>query len=103
MDGTAPTLTSITDDKSGGPVTINTLVTYTVTFDEDMDATTVTDADFGNTGTSAATIGSISETSPGVFTVQATPTTAGTLQLAILATAELKDAAGNALDTTTPP
>ena len=35
---------SIVDDKSGGPVAGNTLVTYTVTFSEDMDASTV-DAD----------------------------------------------------------
>ena len=99
-DTTSPTLTSITDDKSGGPVTVNTLVTYTVTFSEDMNDNTVTAADFGNAGTSSVTIGTVTETAPGVFTVQATPTSTGTLQLQINAAAELKDLAGNNLDTT---
>jgi hypothetical protein len=101
VDGTPPVLTSsaIADDKGGGPITVNTLVTYTVTFSEDMDATTVSAADFGNAGTAAVTIGTVSETTPGVFTVPVTPTTAGTLQLHVIAGAVLKDVAGNALVT----
>lgn len=68
----------------GASIAVNTMVTYTVTFNEDMDASTVTAADFGNAGTSDLTIGTVSETiTPGVFTVQATPTTAGTLQLRV--------------------
>jgi autotransporter-associated beta strand protein len=102
VDSTPPTLTGIEDDKSGGPITVNTLVTYTMTFSEDMDVSSVDVADFGNAGTAAVTIGSINETTPGVFTVQATPTGAGTLQLQIHATAVLKDLAGNALDTASP-
>ncbi len=98
-DTTAPTLTSIVDDKSGGPVVANTLVNYTVTFSEDMDASTVSAADFGSAGTSAIAIGTVSETSPGVFTVPVTPTSAGTLRLRTNAAAVLNDAAGNALDT----
>ena len=99
VDGTPPTLTSITDDKSGGPIPVNTLVTYTVTFSEDMDAGTVTPASFGNAGTATITLGSVNEISPGVFTVEATPTAEGTLQLQIHASSVLKDAAGNNLDT----
>ena len=99
-DTTPPTLTTIADDKSGGPITANTAVNYTVTFSEDMDASTVAAADFGNAGTATATIGAISETAPGVFSVQATPTTAGTLRLQINAGAIFKDAAGNSLVTT---
>ncbi len=81
-DATPPTLTSITDNKSGGPVTVNTVVTYTIAFSEDMDSSTLTPASFGNVGTSAATIGSVTETTPtsGVFTLLVTPTTVGTLQ-----------------------
>jgi hypothetical protein len=75
-------------------------VTYTVTFSEDMDASTVDAADFGNAGSSTITVGSITETSPGVFSVGVTPTSVGTLQLKINAGAVLTDAAGNALDTT---
>ena len=102
VDGTPPTLTSITDNKSGGPIAVNTLVTYTVTFNEDMDAGTVTPASFGNAGSATISLGSVTEISPGVFTVEATPTTNGTLQLQIHAAAVLKDVAGNNLDTSSP-
>ncbi|PXA04648.1 hypothetical protein DDZ13_05605 [Coraliomargarita sinensis] len=100
-DTTAPTLSSadIVDDGSGADVTANTLVSYTLSFSEDMDAATVDAADFGNAGTAAVTIGAVTETSPGVFTVEATPTTTGSLQLQVAAGAVLTDAAGNALDT----
>jgi hypothetical protein len=96
-----PTLPSsaIVDDKSGGPVTPNTLVIYTLTFSQDMDASTVTAADFGNAGTSAVSIGTVTETAPGVFAVQATPTTAGTLKLKVNAGAVLNSASGMPLDT----
>jgi autotransporter-associated beta strand protein len=101
-DGTAPTLagSTIVDNKSGGPVGRYTPVTYTVTFSEDMDASTVDAADFGNEGSSTIAVGSITETSPGVFSVGVTPTSVGTLQLKISAGAVLTDAVGNALDTT---
>ena len=101
VDATAPTLTGIVDNESGGPVQVNTPVTYTVTFSEDMDASTVSAADFGNAGTASIIIGSVTETTPtsGIFTVQITPTGTGTLQLQINASAELKDVVGNALDT----
>lgn len=84
---------SIVDDKSGGAVDINTLVTYTVSFSKDMDHTTVTAGDFGNAGTASVTISTVTETSPtsGVFNVQATPTTAGTLILKVNAGAVLTD------------
>jgi hypothetical protein len=98
-DTTPPTLTSIVDDKSGGPVTVNTLVTYTVTFDEDIDDASVTAADFDNEGTAAVTIGSIAETTPtsGIFTVQVTPTSVGSLKLRIKSDAVIEDTSGNDL------
>lgn len=103
-DVTPPTLmgSNMVDDKSGGPVTVGTLVTYTVTFSEDMDASTVTADDFEDGGTSVATIGTVTETSStsGVFLVQATPTTVGNLILQVKAGAILKDTANNELDTT---
>ncbi|MBT8037273.1 MAG: hypothetical protein KJO21_06980 [Verrucomicrobiae bacterium] len=100
-DTTAPTLASadIVDDQGGSNINENDLVTYTVTFSEDMDDATVTAADFSNAGSASVTIGTISETSPGVFSVEVTPTNAGTLQLQVPAGASLSDAAGNALDT----
>jgi hypothetical protein len=101
-DTTAPTLASsnIVDDKSGGSVNPGQLVTYTVTFSEDMDASTVSASDFGNAGSASVTIGTVTEPSPGVFTVPVTATGAGTLQLKVNVGAVLNDAVGNALDTT---
>ncbi|MBT8038211.1 MAG: InlB B-repeat-containing protein, partial [Verrucomicrobiae bacterium] len=98
---TPPTLASadIVDDQGGANVTDNDVVTYTVTFSEDIDHTTVDAADFSNAGTSAITMGTITETSPGVFSVEVTPTTVGTLQLQLSATAVLTDVIGNALYT----
>ncbi|HSH16452.1 MAG TPA: autotransporter-associated beta strand repeat-containing protein, partial [Verrucomicrobiae bacterium] len=101
-DAVAPILAAraIVDDKGGAPVIVNTLVTYTVTFGDEMDGSTVTAADFGNAGTSVITFGSVTQVSPDVFTVQVTPTTAGTLQLRVNAGADLRDFVGNALVTT---
>lgn len=99
-----PTLanSAIVDDQKGLPISINTLVTYTVTFSEDMDTTTVSATDFGNAGTAAISIGTILESSPGVFTIRVTPTSVGTLQLKVNAGAVLKDVEANALITTSP-
>jgi hypothetical protein len=98
-----PTLlpSSIVDNRDGDPVAIDDQVTYTVTFSKDMDDTTVTDEDFGNAGTSDITIDSVAEIGAGVFSVQVTPTTAGTLQLKVKALAELLDEEdpANSLDT----
>jgi hypothetical protein len=102
-DDTPPALASsnIVDDKSGGSVNPGQLVTYTVTFNKDMDASTVSASDFGNAGTAAVTIGTVTETTPasGVFIVPVTATGAGPLQLKVNAGAVLNDAVGNALDT----
>lgn len=96
-----PTLlpSSIVDNRDGDPVGINTQMTYTVTFNKDMNDTTVTAADFGNAGTSNVTIGTVAETAPGVFSVPVLPTTAGTLRLQVNAMAVLDDEDGNSLDT----
>jgi len=103
VEGTLPILApiDIADDKNGVPIAVNTLVTYTLNFSKDMDASTVAAADFGNAGTATVTIGSVPETSPtsGVFTVQVTPTTGGTLQFRVNASADLQDTDSNALDT----
>jgi hypothetical protein len=108
-DNVAPSLlsTDITDDQGGATIAAGTPVTYTLTFYEsaispnveDMDASTVTAGDFGNAGTATITIGAITETSPGVFTIEVTPDTGGTLRFQVNASADLRDVAGNALDT----
>lgn len=100
-DTIAPTLLSITDDKAGGPIGEDVAaVTYTLTFDKHMDISTITDADFTNAGTAAATVGTPIQVSPTVITVQLLPTTTGTIQLRIPATSVLKSLAQVDLDTT---
>ena len=96
-DMTPPTLTSITDNVSGGPVDIGATINYTVTFDEDIDAASVTTADFDNNGTAGITVVSTNETSPGVFTVAVTATSPGSLKLRIPTGAVIEDVAGNDL------
>lgn len=105
-DVTPPILMDIVDDKNGGTIPPNTLVTYTVTFNEEIDPTTVTSADFDNnpeSGYSTITIGAIAQIGPSIFTVEVTPTTVGTLQLRIPTTADIRDVAGNILDSITEP
>ena len=98
-DTTAPNLVSITDNFSGVPFNIGQTITYTVTFDEDIDAASVSAADFNNNGTALITIGAITETSPtsGVFTVAVTATSPGTLRLRIPVGAVIEDLAMNDL------
>jgi hypothetical protein len=101
-DETPPTLdggSDIADNRAGGPVTANSLVTYAVTFSEDMDDTTVDASDFGNAGTAPVEFGAVVETAPGVFSVPLTPTSTGTLQLQVNQSAVLSDPAGNDLGT----
>jgi hypothetical protein len=102
VDGIAPTLASadIVDDKGGAPIPVDTPVTYTITFSEEMNLASVTPEDFGNAGTAPVTLGAVGEISPGVFTIEATPNGAGTLILRVNAGAVLSDLAGNNLDTT---
>jgi hypothetical protein len=94
-----PALVGITDDHGGGTLAVNSPVNYTVVFDMDMDADSVGVDDFVNAGTSAITIGTITETTPGVFSIQVTPTNAGTLQLRINQGAIIASAAGDELNT----
>jgi hypothetical protein len=102
VDITPPMLagTNIVDNKGGGPAQKNNMVTYTVTFSEDMDASSVDASDFEVVGSAPSTIGTVIETAPGVFSVQVMPTDTGTLQLQVKALADLRDLAGLALDTT---
>jgi len=102
-DTTLPTLasTDIVDDQPSGSVGPGSLVNYTITFSEDIAAATVTSSDFGDAGGDVSlTFGAITETSPGVFNVEVTPTTNGTLNLQVNQNAEILDTSGNALDTT---
>jgi hypothetical protein len=97
VDGTAPTLTSITDNTTGSTVQQGLPVIYTLSFSEDIDLASVQAADFNNAGTATISVGSITETTPGVLTVSVTATTAGTLILRLPSGATITDVAGNAL------
>jgi hypothetical protein len=107
LDGPPPTPPEIdpsdfVDDVFGGPIYADHPyypITYTLTFDRDMDDTTVDAADFENGGTATIAVGTITETSDGVFDVQVTPSGSGTLILQITNNAVLKEAGGASLDT----
>ena len=65
-DTTPPTLagSNLVDDRSGGPVPVNAMLTYTVTFSEAMDASTVLAAGFSNAGSAAIIPGKITHICP---------------------------------------
>ncbi|MEK6281956.1 MAG: Ig-like domain repeat protein [Acidobacteriota bacterium] len=101
-DATAPTVVSIDDGDADNGVPVNTTLTYTITFNEDINGATVTAADFSNAAgasPAAITIGTITKTSapgsPGVFTVQVTPTTGGNIVLSV--GPAITDLQGNAM------
>ncbi len=99
-DVVAPTLLNMVDGRNGRPAPANSPISYTINFSEEMDENTVTAADFTNAGTAPISIGTITQTTPGVFTILVTPTDAGTLRLKIPAGAIITDPAGNPLGTT---
>ena len=101
VDASIPTIlpSDFVDDQNGGPIAEDTLVTYTLTFSKDMNAGSVSAADFGNAGTAPITFGTITETTPGVFTVQVTPTGSGTLRLRINQNSLITAADGGQLST----
>ncbi len=92
-DVTPPTVT-FDDGDADDVVNVNSTLLYTLTFDEDVDATTIA---FDNLGTAAITIGTITQTSPTTVTVEVTPTTAGTIILQIPTGTLVEDTAGNDL------
>jgi hypothetical protein len=97
VDGTAPTVNSIVDDRSGATIIANLPIVYTLTFSEDVDISSIQASDFDNAGSSTITIGTIARTNSGVVTISVVPTSAGSLQLRIPSTADIKDLAGNNL------
>ena len=100
-DITPPLLVSINDNDADNEVYVGASMTYTVTFNEDIDDSTVTLADFNNAGTASVTLNSVQETAtPGVFSLSLTANSVGTIIIEIQAGATIADPAGNALDTT---
>jgi autotransporter-associated beta strand protein len=98
-----PTLVSIADNVTGGPVTVGQPVNFTVTFDEAINASTITAADFENGSTAGIIVNSVSATvNPAVFTVAVTTTAPGNLNLRIKAGAVIEDLDASPLNTTSP-
>lgn len=115
VDNTLPTLTSIVDNVNGlypflgypvgGPIYAvgDYTLTYTVTFNEPMKASSIDITDFENAGSPTATINSVTPTTnPAIYTVVVSPGGAGALQLRIKAGATLNDTSGNTLNTAAP-
>ena len=103
VDRVGPAVVSIDDGDADDLVPVSPSprpVTYTVTFDEDVQDGTFTTAALTNVGTAPVTFGAITETSPGVFTVVVTPTGAGTIRLQVLGSASVLDTLGNENPTT---
>jgi len=92
-----PALVSFDDGDADDLVEEGLPMSYTVVFTEDIDAASVSAADFDNAGSAAVTIGAISEPSPGVLVVAVTPTSAGNLRLRIPSGASILDLSGLAL------
>lgn len=99
----APTVTSMEDDVQGGPIYEDfSEVNFTVTFDLEIDSSTLSGDDFENGGTASVNIGSITQTSLNVFSIQALPLSSGNLVLQIKSGANIRTPIGGALDTTSP-
>jgi hypothetical protein len=99
---TDPTLVSISDNVGGGPIEATQSMTplYTVTFSEPMDPATLGTEDFENGSSAPLTVNSVSATgNPAVFDVAVTTSGPGEIVLQIKMGAEIKDLAGNELDT----
>lgn len=96
-----PTLVGITQNDADLAIQVGQVVTYTFSFSADIDAATFTSADLLNTGTAGVTFGTISEVSPGVFTVQVTATSAGTVTLGIAQGAVITTPTGLGFNTAT--
>jgi|CXWL01.1.fsa_nt_gi hypothetical protein len=92
----APTVTSFDDGDADNLVPVGSLVTYTITFSEDLNAATVTPADFNNAGTAAFTTGAVMAVADTV-TVAVTPMSVGTLIVRIPTGAIISDLNGNNL------
>ena len=99
VEGIPPTLDSFANDKPGGQVFDNDSVTYTLSFSEDLNATTVDAGDFSNNGSAGITVDSVTPVSGSVYEVVVSPTSTGTIQLQVTSLTNIEDLSGNELDT----
>lgn len=94
IDGVMPAVTNIA--LSGGAVSTDTSVGFTVNFSESVVNISTDDFDLGATGTAAGTITSVSSTSGSLVTVMVSGITGnGTIKVNLKANTDIADAAGN--------
>lgn len=101
VDTVGPWVVSITDSDINDLYFVGQVVTFTVTFNEDIDASSLTASDFGNAeavSPATFTIGAIAETSPtsGVFTIAVTLTSGSVFRLRVNDLSGVVDAQTNA-------
>lgn len=97
VDATLPTISSIDDGDADNSVLLNEILTYTLTFSEEVALTSISAADFDNAGSATILIGAIARPSASVVTVVVTGTGVGTLILRVPTGAVITDIAGNAV------
>lgn len=90
-----PAVASIEDNDVDNFIAIGTTQTYTVTFNNPINASTVNSNDFSNAGTAGIQVGTITQIASNVFQVPVTLTSTGTLQLQIPFGATIADTSGN--------
>jgi hypothetical protein len=102
-DTTVPTVVSIESPPAAATVFGLPTITYTVTFDKEMDDASLDSGDFSNLGTATFSVDAITPISgslePSAYTVDVTPTSGGTLQLQISGTITDTRTPANALAT----
>ena len=98
-DNAAPMVVSFANDAVDNTAVVTKTVLYTVTFDEPIDPTSLTLADFTNAGTASVRFDSLVFVNPSTVQVRVVPLTPGSLTLQIPAGAMVLDAFGNALET----
>lgn len=98
IDTVAPLLTNIDDGDADNVVIVNTPLTYTITFSENISGG-LSSSDLDNAGTAVIDIGTITNIGNGVFTAVITPTSPGTLRLRLPSGATVTDLGGNPLAT----
>lgn len=92
-------VSSFEDGDFDNILTVGTTQTYTISFNQAVNASTLNANDFVNAGTAAIQIGTITQTAPVSFQVPVTVTSTGTLQLQIPSGASISDTFGNSVST----
>jgi autotransporter-associated beta strand protein len=97
-DPTPPEVVSIVDSRGGGPMGAGQSITYIVTFNEHIDAATVSTGDFVNVLSTTVTVTSVTTGAlANIFHVDVTPEQAGHLQFR-LSSDSIVDKSGNTND-----